>query len=116
LFGTVLGVIEAFSYLGAGDASAMGNVMSGIAEALVATAVGIFVAIPSVVGYNLAQKKSGDVENNVAALSKRLSAWLKLRAAGKRVGEPSTIGDDDDLDPDEPDPTERSYARRQRRS
>lgn len=94
LFGTVLGVIEAFSYLGAGDASAMGNVMSGIAEALVATAVGIFVAIPSVVGFNLAQKRSGDIEGNVASLAKRLSAWLKVRAAGGRIGEPAAVGDD----------------------
>ncbi|HWB79712.1 MAG TPA: MotA/TolQ/ExbB proton channel family protein [Nannocystaceae bacterium] len=80
LFGTVLGVIEAFSYLGAGDASAMGNVMSGIAEALVATAVGIFVAIPSVVGFNLAQKKSGEIETSVGVLAKRLSAWLRVQA------------------------------------
>lgn len=99
LFGTVLGVIEAFSYLGAGDASAMGNVMSGIAEALVATAVGIFVAIPSVVGYNLAQKRSGDIETNVGMLAKRVSAWLRLRAAGRRVGEPATI-DEEPGDPD----------------
>lgn len=85
LFGTVLGVIEAFSYLGAGDASAMGNVMAGIAEALVATAVGIFVAIPSVVGYNVAQKRAGDIENAALSLAKRLSAWLKVREQGGRV-------------------------------
>ena len=48
LFGTVLGVIEAFHQLGAARAkAAMGNVMSGIAEALVATGVGLFVAIPA---------------------------------------------------------------------
>lgn len=78
LFGTVLGIIEAFSYLGTGDQAAMGNVMAGISEALVATAVGIFVAIPAVVGYNIAQKKGGDVENNVFALARLLSAWLKV--------------------------------------
>ena len=78
LFGTVLGIIEAFSYLGTGDPAAMGNVMAGISEALVATAVGIFVAIPAVVGYNIAQKRGGDVENNVFSLARTLSAWLKL--------------------------------------
>lgn len=85
LFGTVLGVIEAFSYLGTGDQAAMGNVMGGISEALVATAVGIFVAIPSVVGFNLVQKQSGEIETRVVTLSKLLSAWLRVRERGERV-------------------------------
>lgn len=91
LFGTVLGVIEAFSYLGTGDAGAMGNVMAGISEALVATAVGIFVAIPSVVGYNVAQKKAGDLENATHALAKRLSAWLRVRESGGAVHRRPTV-------------------------
>lgn len=56
LFGTVIGIIKAFADLavGGGDASAAGAsvVMEGISEALVATAVGIFVAIPAVVAFN----------------------------------------------------------------
>jgi biopolymer transport protein ExbB/TolQ len=85
LFGTVLGVIEAFSHLGARDEAAMTQVMSGIAEALVATGVGIFVAIPAVVAYNVAQKKVGDIENDVASLAKLLTAWLKTRERKARV-------------------------------
>jgi biopolymer transport protein ExbB/biopolymer transport protein TolQ len=85
LFGTVLGVIEAFAHLGGGDQSAMGSVMSGIAEALVATGVGIFVAIPAVVAFNVAQKKVGDIENDVAALGKLLTAWVETREKGRRV-------------------------------
>lgn len=81
LFGTVLGIIEAFAYLGGGDEAAMTRVMSGISEALVATAVGIVVAIPAVVGYNLAQKKAGDLENNVLSLARLISAWLKVQEA-----------------------------------
>lgn len=77
LLGTVIGVINAFAHLGAGnDKAAMGNVMAGISEALVATAVGLFVALPAVVGYNLFQKKVGDVEDNVGAISKQLCALL----------------------------------------
>lgn len=77
LLGTVIGVINAFAHLGAGnDKAAMGNVMAGISEALVATAVGLFVALPAVVGYNLFQKKVGDVEDNVGAVSKQLCALL----------------------------------------
>jgi biopolymer transport protein ExbB/biopolymer transport protein TolQ len=80
LFGTVIGVIEAFHHLGssgqaAGDA-AMGNVMSGIAEALVATGVGLFVAIPAVVSYNVLQERIDQIENNTIALGKLVTAWL----------------------------------------
>ncbi len=79
LFGTVLGVIIAFHHLGdAGqNSSAMGNVMAGIAEALVATGVGLFVALPAVVAYNLIQKRIGDIESGAIALSKLISAYIK---------------------------------------
>ncbi|MCA9542057.1 MAG: MotA/TolQ/ExbB proton channel family protein [Myxococcales bacterium] len=57
LFGTVLGIIRAFHDL-SGDLSGGANVvMSGISEALVATAVGIFVAIPALAAYNGFQRK-----------------------------------------------------------
>jgi biopolymer transport protein ExbB/TolQ len=105
LFGTVLGIIEAFSYLGTGDQAAMGNVMSGISEALVATAVGIFVAIPAVVGYNVAQKKGGEVENNVFALARLMSAWLKVGASQRNASVASTqeeLADDTDERGDAP--------------
>jgi biopolymer transport protein ExbB len=53
LFGTVLGIIKAFHDL-AGNAAGAGtsSVMAGISEALVATAVGLMVAIPAVVAFN----------------------------------------------------------------
>lgn len=79
LFGTVLGVIMAFSALGKGgqNSSAMGGVMSAIAEALVATGVGLFVALPAVVAYNVIQKRIGEVETDVQSLTKLISAYLK---------------------------------------
>jgi biopolymer transport protein ExbB/biopolymer transport protein TolQ len=79
LLGTVLGVIQAFQQLGnAGqNQGAMGNVMAGIAEALIATGVGLFVALPAVVAYNVAQKRINDVEQGVALLTKRLLGYLK---------------------------------------
>ncbi len=55
LFGTVLGIIKAFHDLGAANTKAAAiqqTVMSGISEALVATAVGLAVAIPAVVAFN----------------------------------------------------------------
>lgn len=82
LFGTVIGVIEAFSQLGAGGGdAAMGRVMSLIAEALVATGVGIFVALPAVVAYNVAQSKIGLIEDEVESLGRLMAAWLGSRGA-----------------------------------
>ena len=61
LFGTVLGIIVAFDKLGAAGAKPTPEqsaaVMDGIAEALVATAVGLIVAIPAVVAYNVYQRR-----------------------------------------------------------
>ncbi|MGZ3461567.1 MAG: MotA/TolQ/ExbB proton channel family protein, partial [Archangium sp.] len=73
----VLGIITAFKELGNAQAGAMGNVMAGIAEALISTAVGILVALPAVVAFNYFQKKSLDVEDNVAALGGQLLAHLR---------------------------------------
>ena len=52
LFGTVLGIIQSFHDLAINTAEASEAVMAGISEALVATAVGLMVAIPAVVLYN----------------------------------------------------------------
>ena len=52
LFGTVLGIIKAFMDLAEDFAGGAAVVMAGISEALVATALGLLVAIPSVVAYN----------------------------------------------------------------
>jgi biopolymer transport protein ExbB/biopolymer transport protein TolQ len=52
LFGTVVGIINAFRGIAATGSSGMAAVSGGIAEALVSTALGIFVAIPAVVAFN----------------------------------------------------------------
>lgn len=81
LAGTVIGVISAFHELGSASAraGAMGNVMSGIAEALVATGVGLFVAIPAVVAYNVVQKRIADIESQASVLGRLVTAWLQAR-------------------------------------
>ena len=56
LFGTVLGIIQAFGVLG-NQTSNTASVMTSISEALVATAVGLFVAIPAVIAYNTFTRK-----------------------------------------------------------
>jgi len=77
LFGTVLGIVTAFRELGGNQMGAMGNVMGGIAEALLATAIGILVAIPAVVFYNIFQKKGSEIEEHAAALGNVLIASMK---------------------------------------
>ena len=52
LFGTVVGIINAFRSIAATGSGGMSVVAGGIAEALVSTALGIFVAIPAVVAFN----------------------------------------------------------------
>ncbi len=52
LFGTVLGIIRAFHDISAAGAGGMSIVIGGVAEALVCTATGLFVAIPAVIAYN----------------------------------------------------------------
>lgn len=83
LFGTVIGVILAFDALGqtsdglggAGQ-QASAAVMAAIAEALVATAVGIGVALPAVAFYNYFQRRIGQLLSESEALSKLVLAYL----------------------------------------
>ena len=56
LFGTVLGIIQAFHELSKNPAGGSAVVMSGISEALIATAVGLLVAIPAVIAFNTLQR------------------------------------------------------------
>ena len=81
LFGTVLGIIRAFHDLAnappsakAGGASA---VMSGISGALVATAVGLAVAIPAVIAYNFFQRWLKKLNGSATSLSHSWQSHLK---------------------------------------
>ncbi len=76
LFGTVLGVIKAFHDLAQASAGPEA-VMQGLSEALIATAVGLFVAIPSVVGYNYFQKKVRDILSGTESLGRLALSRLR---------------------------------------
>ena len=102
LFGTVLGIVTAFRELAGAQMGAMGNVMSGIAEALIATAVGILVALPAVIFYNVFQKKGADIEEHTAALGNVVLAAMKTQnsqaaaereAAARAPGDPDATGE-----------------------
>jgi biopolymer transport protein ExbB len=106
LFGTVIGVVQAFEQLGkqgmagaqAASAAAPAAVMSSIAEALVATAVGLAVAIPAVAAYNFYQRHTRSVLGNTDALSNVLLAHLSGEenpfAAGKAKAKAAAGGGD----------------------
>ena len=70
LFGTVLGIIQAFHELSkqAGGGTGIQSVTSGISEALIATAIGILVALPAVVAFNLFQKRVKGAMSSAEAL------------------------------------------------
>ena len=72
LFGTVVGIINAFRGIAATGSGGMAAVSGGIAEALVATALGIFVAIPAVVAFN---HFTGRIENFHVEMNR---AWSQL--------------------------------------
>jgi biopolymer transport protein ExbB/TolQ len=116
LFGTVIGVVQAFEHLGkqgkeaAASAAAPQEVMTAIAEALVATAIGLAVAIPAVAMYNYFQRLSKATLANTEALSRVLLAHLAAvdagkapepvlargSASGRRAAEPATEDEDED--------------------
>ena len=77
LFGTVLGVIKAFGDLAGSATAGPEVVMAGLSEALIATAVGLLVAIPAVMAYNYLMKRAGELLADTDALSRRLLAALK---------------------------------------
>ena len=80
LFGTVIGIVKAFHDLSRNLQGGAQVAMGGISEALVATAIGLFVAIPAVVAFNVFQRKVRAVMANTEALSRLLLAHLKARA------------------------------------
>ncbi len=77
LFGTVLGIIRAFRELAIAQTGGAQTVLAGIAEALIATAVGLFVAIPAVLAYNYFQRRIKRVITNTESLMRVLLAYMK---------------------------------------
>jgi biopolymer transport protein ExbB len=84
LFGTVIGVIQAFDQLGvapsSGGQAVSQAVMTGIAEALIATAVGIGVALPAVALYNYFQRRIAGLLAGTEALTSVVMAYLLAEA------------------------------------
>jgi len=86
LFGTVVGIINAFRGIAANGSGGMAAVSGGIAEALVATALGIFVAIPAVVAFNQFTGKLDQFQVEMNKASSELVNFLfKVPKTGPRA-------------------------------
>jgi biopolymer transport protein TolQ len=80
LFGTVWGIMNSFRALGNVKQATISMVAPGIAEALVATAMGLFAAIPAVIGYNRFNTELERLINRYEAFSDEFSSILQRQA------------------------------------
>jgi biopolymer transport protein TolQ len=87
LFGTVWGIMNAFTSLGNVQQATLAMVAPGIAEALVATAIGLFAAIPAVVAYNRYADQVTRLEMRYDAFMEEFSTILQRHA-----GRPAAAG------------------------
>lgn len=83
LFGTVLGIIRAFSDLSVASGASPAAVADGIAEALVATAAGLFVAVPAVVAYNYFVRAAS---RHSLTIEEKATPFIDVFARGKADG------------------------------
>jgi biopolymer transport protein ExbB/biopolymer transport protein TolQ len=86
LFGTVVGIINAFKGIASEKAAGLGAVAGGISEALVATAIGLFVAIPAVMMFNYFTNKvdAFNIEMNNSS-SELVDYFIKRSQASRRA-------------------------------
>lgn len=77
LFGTVIGIIRAFHQLAVSNAAGgASTVAAGISEALVATAAGLFVAIPCIVGFNYFSNRIKKLTGELEVNTKKINFYL----------------------------------------
>jgi biopolymer transport protein TolQ len=89
LFGTVWGIMNSFMALGQVQQATLSMVAPGIAEALIATAIGLFAAIPAVIFYNrfatMVDKLDSGLDNFQEEFSSILSRQARQSEAGKKA-------------------------------
>jgi biopolymer transport protein TolQ len=86
LFGTVWGIMNAFTAIAAAENTSLAVVAPGIAEALLATALGLLAAIPAVIAYNKLSADAGKLIARLEGFADRLVALLSRQLdAGKSL-------------------------------
>lgn len=84
LFGTVWGIMTAFMQIGAQQTATLAVVAPPIAEALIATAMGLFAAIPAVIAYNRYADKTVRLEYRYDGFTEEFSSILQRHARAKQ--------------------------------
>ena len=93
----MIGIIQAFADLASNPAGGPSVVMAGISEALVATAVGLLVAIPAVVAYNVFQRQVKRRVSNADSLIRMLVAhYSEKKRRLRNMAGGANLGDDDE--------------------
>jgi biopolymer transport protein TolQ len=92
LFGTVVGIINAFTGIGIAGSASLAVVAPGIAEALIATAVGLFAAIPATVFYNVFVAKLRELNEAIDLYSAELEGDLRRHGASTETPAQATGG------------------------
>ena len=87
LFGTVIGIINAFTGIGASGSASLAVVAPGIAEALIATAIGLFAAIPATIFYNIFVSRLRDLQEAIRLFASELEA--DVARFGEKVAAPA---------------------------
>jgi biopolymer transport protein TolQ len=85
LFGTVWGVMDAFTGLGAAGAASLRAVAPGIAEALITTAAGLFTAVPAVIAYNHFLHNIKDLGARMDGFTLEVAAMIEKLYPGQRM-------------------------------
>ena len=77
LFGTVWGIMNSFRGLAGASQATLSAVAPGISEALIATAIGLFAAIPALIAYNKFISESDRLISNIESFKEEFSAVLQ---------------------------------------
>lgn len=88
LFGTVWGIMNSFRALGAMQQATLATVAPGIAEALIATALGLFAAIPAVIAYNRFASQSERMTNRYEMFIEEFTAILQRNIQSRGASAP----------------------------
>ena len=89
LFGTVWGILKALTNIGISGEPSIDKVAGPVGEALIMTAIGLFVAVPAVMGYNWLLGRNKNLQDSLRNFTGDLHAYL---VSGARVDSGATMG------------------------
>jgi biopolymer transport protein ExbB len=93
LLGTVIGIYNALIAIGVSGQGSIEKVAGPVGEALIMTAIGLVVAVPAVLGYNVLLRRNKNVQERVSHFTHELHAYLISGAKmGLGMDKPPTVG------------------------